>query len=306
MNFNRIYRDPVIKKIVWTCTTYCNYNCSYCPSSLHDNKHRWPSNYQSVIDFINTWRKGSPVTLDILGGEPTLWPKFEQFCNDVINSSEHKTKIIFSSNGSRTLNYWRKFNAKVTNLGLSFHPEEADIDHFEAVVEELSNRYNLQIWLMLSYPHLDIVKEMYNRLEKYNIDITVYSVVDFENKTGKITNKAEYQEFSENYSKRVQRNSVVLPYMLYKTDGVTTEPVDEQFLINSNQSAFKGWKCFVGRDTLYIQPNGDIFGSSCGASKCYGNIHNPSEINITAEPVICPYKYCGCGTDVEIEKVNVL
>lgn len=305
MNINRIFRHPVIKKIVWTPTTVCNYSCSYCPSWSHDGKYRWPKEYKNLIKFINTWRNDSELTIDILGGEPTLWPDFHIFCDDIIKSSSHFTKIIFSSNGSRSLRYWEEFSAPVTNIGLSFHPEFADIDHFINVVNVLHNRYPLTIYLMLVYPHLECIKSIYEKLKDYNVNVTIMSVV---NKTtndhsGIISKFQEYDDFA----KTTFTNKSILPekmlyYRTYVSDGIDEIPIKVQNFINEGKDKFKGWDCFMGRDTLNIHPNGDIYGSSCSSGPCYGNINNLDLINISNSPFVCPHEYCGCGTDVEIEK----
>jgi MoaA/NifB/PqqE/SkfB family radical SAM enzyme len=304
MKFIKIYREPVIKKVVWTVTTVCNYNCSYCPEDLHDSKYRWPENYQPIIELVNKWRGDSPVTLDILGGEPTLWPKFTDFCNDIVSSSDQFTKLIFSSNGSRSIRYWEDFNAPISSLGLSFHPEEADVEHFLKVVETVDKKYPVTVWLMLSYPHLELIKHVFERLKQFNVTVRVMSVV------GKINNAhqtilndlTEYKDFSLSAKLNQSLPFRGPPYRSYATDGIEIIPIDTQDLINLKQDAFKGWSCYVGKDTLYISPSGDVSGSSCSVGPCYGNVFQSTDIKLPTLPVTCPYDYCGCGTDIEIEK----
>jgi MoaA/NifB/PqqE/SkfB family radical SAM enzyme len=303
MKFIKIYREPVIKKVIWTVTTVCNYSCSYCPSDLHDGKYRWPENYRPIIDLINKWRDG-PITIDILGGEPTLWPKFTDFCKDITNSSPHFTKLIFSSNGARSLRYWRDFDAPISSLGLSFHPEEADVDHFLKVVETLHNRYPLTIWLMLSYPHLDLIKKVFEELKKFKVKVRVMSVVGKENNIHStiLTDLPEYTDFSVSSKLDQALPFRGPPFRTFASDGIESIAIDPQDLINRKEDAFKGWNCYVGSDTLYITPEGNVTGSSCSVGKTYGNVFTDQNISITTAPIKCPYDYCGCGSDVEILK----
>jgi MoaA/NifB/PqqE/SkfB family radical SAM enzyme len=304
MNFIKIYRDPVIKKIVWTPTTVCNYKCSYCPTESHDGKYRWPDDYSRVINFINAWRGDDPLTLDILGGEPTLWPDFTKFCQDLVDSSPHFTKIIFSSNGSRTLRYWKEFNAPISSLGLSYHPEYENSEHFLNVVKILHEKYQVQVYLMLVHPYLEQIKKMFNALKEYKVSAIIMSVVSKVNydHSGVITSTPEYQDFAENNFFEQSLPFKGIPYRTYITDGVEVSPVRTQQLINSKQDAFKGWDCYVGYDTLNIHPNGDVYGSTCAASPCLGNIYTLEKIEQPSAPIKCPFDYCGCGTDIEIKK----
>lgn len=304
MNFIKIYRDPPIKKIVWTPGNVCNYHCSYCSSTNHDGQYRWPAEYRRIIDFMNSWRDNGPLTLDILGGEPTLWPKFKDFCNDLINGSPDIVKIIFSSNGSRTLRYWKEFDAPISSLGLSFHPEYADINHFLNVVEILHEKYHVMVYLMLVPPYLEVIKNLFEDLKKFKVNATVMSVVSqVENShSGIIGNDPEYEKFA---SVAYFRQSTLYNGHMYKTyitDGNDTNPIETQYLINTKQDAFKNWHCNMGGDTLNIHPNGDVYGSSCSSGPCYGNIFSNKKIIMPNDPFICPHEYCGCGTDVEIEK----
>lgn len=308
MKFNYIYRYPVIKKIVWTPTTVCNYHCSYCPSGSHDGKYRWPENYTSIIEFINQWRGDAELTLDILGGEPTLWPEFSKFCSELVNSSPAFTKIIFSSNGSRSLRYWAEFDAPVSKIGLSFHPEYKNEEHFINVVKLLHEKYHMEVFLMLIPPYIDLVKSVYESLKEFKVKCTVMSVVEktVNDHSGIINPLEEYEEFSKNGFFDNSLPFKGTPYQTFIADNdQVLSPINPQHLINTQQDNFKGWDCYVGRDTLNIHPNGDVYGSSCSVGPCYGNIHDQKKIEIINSPIKCPYEYCGCGTDIEIEKKNV-
>lgn len=306
MKFTRIYRDPVVKKIVWKPGTICNYRCSYCYPHDHDGKYKWPKTYDKLIEFATEWRGDAPLTLDILGGEPTLWPKFQEFCHDLYNSSTSFTKIIFSSNGSRSLRYWKEFDAPVSSLGLSFHPEHASIEHFLNIIELLHEKYQIWVYLMLVPPYLDTIKKLFNELKRFKVNASVMSVVSIsESHSGVVGNDPEYEKFAADAFLKQSEIFNGVPYKTYITDGIETKPINIQHLINTKQDAFKDWNCYMGKDTLNILPNGDVYGSSCASGPCYGNIFSQEKIVIPDDPFRCPHDFCGCGTDVEIEKIKV-
>ncbi|XCH79182.1 MAG: radical SAM protein [Candidatus Dehalobacter alkaniphilus] len=64
-------------------TNYCNLKCSYCFANC-DPKNKVnisDENYANILDFF---KRSGHAELRLLGGEPTLHPKFEQWVNEGI------------------------------------------------------------------------------------------------------------------------------------------------------------------------------------------------------------------------------
>lgn len=295
---NELKIIPQWKRITYTCTTVCNYACSYCTEYHHNGKYRWLEDYTPLLKLANDFRKDSPLVFDIMGGEPTLWPGLQDFCHALTDSSDQPTSITFTSNGSRTVNYWKNFTAPVDELGFSFHPESASEDHFINVFEELNNRYKIFCYLMMPPQHFEKIKKLYDRLQQsdLNIIVRIKLISDWHNRTGLLkTYTPEMLEFAKS---RFSRNTVKSPVKFkFLVDGVKTETAEH--LINSTNN-YQGWKCYVGRDNLDIKPNGDIYGSTCKITKPFGNIY--TSYAFPTEPVICTKTSCVCGTDVHIYK----
>ena len=82
----------------------------------------------------------------------------------------------------------------------------------------------------------------------------------------------------------------------------TTGQISAQDLINTGQDQFLNWKCNVGIDRLCINPNGDIYGSTCYITEPYGNVNDISSVVLPTSPISCTRKHCSCGADVSIPK----
>ena len=66
----------------WCLGNTCNYECSYCPSGLHDSSKRWPS-IDVIKNFITNIKKANPekkLYFEFTGGEVTLYKDFIDVC----------------------------------------------------------------------------------------------------------------------------------------------------------------------------------------------------------------------------------
>ena len=111
---------------------------------FHDGSVPWPDVDLTVkfikrlVDHYRVHAPGKKILWNMLGGEPTVWPKF----NEVFaQAKEYDPNCIVRmlTNGSRTLRYWEK-NAKLFDeVIISYHPERADYVHCTEVANILSN-----------------------------------------------------------------------------------------------------------------------------------------------------------------------
>jgi hypothetical protein len=157
----------------------------YCPTSLHDNyskhvpldllKQRW----QSV--FSKTAHKNLLYKISFTGGEVTVNKSFLPLLRWMReNYQDNIAKILVTSNGSASLNYYTKLYALIDNLSLSFHSEHADEQKFFDLVIKL--RQNL---LPGKHLHVNIMNEVWNQhripayqqiLDQHNISNVVNNI----------------------------------------------------------------------------------------------------------------------------------
>ena len=297
-----IRSQPSLKEICWTVSNVCNYKCSYCTEKHYGGTHHWPKDYTKIIDFIKEWRGNDLLKFDVMGGEPTLWPKFGNFCKDLKSTLENPndTYILFSTNGSRTLRYWEKFNFDLDEIILSYHPEYSDIDHFLKIVNILTTRYYMHIYLMMPPQYYEKVRTIFDKLLDKQFDkatVQIKLVADWQNGTGLDKNyTSEMLNFSKNRIKQKthQKKEIVRTLM---ADNKEIHPRD---LINSNQNNFKGWNCWIGKDILNIEVDGTVYGSQCKVRGPLGHID--TGIEIPNHPTVCTKSHCLCGSDIIIDK----
>jgi MoaA/NifB/PqqE/SkfB family radical SAM enzyme len=162
-NIYRIEPTDQVFSLTWNIGTRCNYDCMYCPTSLHDNyskhvsldllKQRW----QSI--FSKTAHKKLPYKISFTGGEVTVNKSFLPLLRWMReNYQDNIAKILVTSNGSASLNYYTKLYALIDNLSLSFHSEHADEQKF----------FDLAIALHQNLPpgkhlHVNIMDESWNQ-----------------------------------------------------------------------------------------------------------------------------------------------
>jgi len=87
---------------------------------------------------------------------------------------------------------------------------------------------------------------------------------------------------------------------LHTTDSFVEKNTDE--LQSRNLNSWKGWLCYIGVDSLYIQHNGTVFLGNCFAGNSIGELGK--EIKWIEEPIVCPLKWCTCNAVMPVRKVK--
>lgn len=86
---------------------------------------------------------------------------------------------------------------------------------------------------------------------------------------------------------------------VYLDDG-TSFVMDANWLHNNNLDQWKDWNCYAGKDRLYIDPTGKIFGAEC-ENDFIGHIDQDWEL--FEQPTVCKRTRCsGCADDLMVEK----
>ena len=177
-NIYRIEPTDQVFSLTWNIGTRCNYDCMYCPTSLHDNyskhasldllKQRW----QSI--FSKTARRNLLYKISFTGGEVTVNKSFLPLLRWMRkNYQDNIAKILVTSKGSASLNYYTKLYALIDNLSLSFHSEHADEQKFFDLAIKLH-----QNLLPGKHLHVNIMDESWNqdRIKLYQKILDQYDI----------------------------------------------------------------------------------------------------------------------------------
>jgi sulfatase maturation enzyme AslB (radical SAM superfamily) len=276
----------------------CNYNCSYCSDYHRDGSYRWSDNWTPWINFIKEVEKRNKyVYVEILGGEPTLQPKFSDFIDTI---SDDNTFIEFSTNASRTIRYWENFHTKKNCfIFLSWHSEEADDDHFYRVAEVLHERTTINVPLMVTPENFERAKKLHNRLKQLKVSVIPRLTRQNIDKPGLMNFNQEQKDWAINARHIGQKPFDIewdIPRKIF-VDGYKKHWAEIQA---NDQHKFSGWKCMAGLKRLFVDKTGDIYRCTQTVGGKIGNIFG--EYEMPEKEIICNVTYCPCKLDAIIEK----
>jgi len=102
----------------------CNFDCSYCPSHIHDNfspfysKDQILTAYKRIRKSINLNDKEKVITLT--GGEPTLQKEIVELCSEFIKM---KCNVSVLTNGTASIKKYEQLLDLGVHVEITFHPE---------------------------------------------------------------------------------------------------------------------------------------------------------------------------------------
>jgi len=298
-------------KVYYELGNLCNYKCWYCFPGSNDGTEPWPDaekvkkGLESLINHYNSSDLVNDIEIIFLGGEPTLWRHLSEVVEYL--KTRCKVRLVMTTNGSRTLRWWREYGHYFDNINISIHHESVDIDHIIEVgriLHEQKVMFNTNV--LMDHTNWDKCMDLYNKLM---ISTPKWPVLV---KPLHIDGVYHYNEEQNNFLKkqlkrwpaisRVWMYLTRLPRKKYKaifSDG-TSEAVDNPNYFGMHlYNRFKGWECNVGVNILFINFKGDIHGN-CGQN-LYGketpfNIYDnsfPEQFKPVIAPVVCEMTVCG-------------
>lgn len=321
--------------VSYAFTNTCNYDCNYCWPVSKEGTNRFPD-YDILVKNMNhllsVYRNNfnkQTIRMNILGGEPTLWPKlgdFVKWCHD-----QYGCRVTMSSNGSRTLRWWKEYCEYFDDIQISVHHEYADLKHIKEVLDEIYSRGDIMTaaQVLLDPKAWDKCVGILDDLASHPIPWLVKSrtVMDLEDKNIREEYSEEQLNFlrdkvkrkpPEDYIQKMRdlgkiQNSEQANAIIKFDDG--TEQQYNTFEVWKNKwHKFYGWQCNLGVDRVTIQSNGDISGS-CSARYIFdtSTVYNILDPDFASKftpdvikPVICREIFCsGCSSDVRLTKKDV-
>jgi MoaA/NifB/PqqE/SkfB family radical SAM enzyme len=309
--FNRFVVD-------WTLNTLCTYKCSYCPPSLNSGQNiifQKESDNIIVSRFLENLQrqtKDKSVHVFLNGGEPTISHVFETII-DFIEDAGWCAYV--STNGSRTIDWWRRYAPKIFKISVSYHPEFADDTIFEKV-REIGKLTNVGVFVLMYPPYWNKSVEAFEKFRQFpNITLEPSRIFRRE-EIGSHDKSYEYSEsqlqwLTENSGLNIRAEKIIklapenniFGETKVQYDNGFVERLDEVLWTNLRKNSFIGWHCNMGMDHILIRGNGDILQSACNQAKKLGNIRNFSTLD--KEPTLCRMDWCMCTADIQIPKTSI-
>lgn len=313
------YADYIVQ---WRPLDMCNYDCSYCSPSNHKSiVKKNITTADKLIEAATNIRNSIPANKSVLvyvtGGEPFLVPDVHRWFNYM--AGECGFKVVVFTNGSLPINMFMKCKDSFENINLklSFHPENADIDHFVELASVIvKNGGTVEIRAMMASTLFGRVDELENRLLNYNIPIVrlpVFPLFDPVTKTVNPTFSSSrklksYQQtiddgslgyFTQEEINVIRDVNQITPdYLKVMVDGVET---NASTIVRNNQNKFKGWRCSITNKKILIQANGNVQYGVCKNTGTIGNIFD-NIVLFTEKYTTCNQTECHTIDEVMVTK----
>jgi hypothetical protein len=289
-------------KVEWNLGKRCNYDCSYCPSVIHDNvsPHTDIEILKSAVNRLSEIDK--PIRISLTGGEPCVHPKIEEL---IFHIKYKSMNLSITTNGTRNGDFYLKQGRIVDQFVFSLHFEYGWEEILEKIIElSLYSNCNIMVNVMAHHNLMKECRYAVNRLEYATVPFCIRRIRWTEGDHD-LFDDMKYDQndldwILENDS-TVKPNTVI--HFHRDKDGDYTEEYHANDIIKKHLNQYKGWNCLVGIESLMINHDGDVHRATCRVGGSLGNIYNNTLI-IPTEPIVCDRNYCTCAADIPITKFN--
>ena len=262
----------------WNLTIECNYRCPYCwfYGDWHQQKTR--NKHLAVKELMRYWeniykRYGS-AKIDILGGEPFLYPNFVELIKEL--SSFH-TVDITTNLSCGVESFAREIDPERVKICPTFHPSFTDFNAFlEKVLFLKEYKFGNRV-AYLAYPPQ--IKQINHYSEGFAKEGLSLSVMAFWGKYSGADYPAGYTQ---------EEKIAIEPYL--------GDRAGEKFQVVPRK--VKGTLCRAGQAYAVIYSDGTVF--RCGGSKnsdeklILGNFFDDN-FRLLEEPLPCSHDFCPCN-----------
>lgn len=281
--------------IHWDITTKCNFSCPYC-YARKDYRDDWQKtdgwdHQKIVIAAIKAARL--PVFVGLLGGEPTLHPRFTQIADSVLDACKNKnSRLYITTNGSVKRLRSVCYDPKIRIL-MSMHPGQEHKDpgfraFFSNLDYMLAHGFKVRINLMLDPQCIARSLDLYCVLKDYPVELHPHFIYKSQ------LNDAALEAYDFNALKIIRDAPPEYTY--------NNTPVNDYEIFSKGLNKFKGWQCW--NNNYEITRDGRV-----------QNICTKREAKLSEDPMffrrireitpmICPYNECVCDGLLKIRKAN--
>lgn len=177
--------------ITWMIGSRCNYDCMYCPTELHDTTSKHPDLEQLKSVWQNIYKKtnkqGLPYKISFTGGEVTANKSFLPLIEYLKSEDFNVQQIFITTNGSASLNYYKKLSTLVNGISFSIHSEFIEEQSFFEKVVAINDlmirpERSVHVNIMNEFWNADRIKLYVNWLTAKNISHSI-NEIDYSTQT---------------------------------------------------------------------------------------------------------------------------
>ena len=285
-------------KVEWNLGKRCNYDCSYCPSSIHDNTspHTDLEILKKAVDKLTGL--GKPIRLSFTGGEPCVHPKFDE----LIRYAKQKgiKWISVTTNGTRPYEFYASLPVDQYVFSIHF---EYDWQRVSSTLRKLRDMTSIKLigQIMAHHDFMPYVKIVRQVLNNDDIPNTVRRIRWTEGDHD-LFDDMRYHPDDLNWVK--EQDATVSGNCVYWMKNEYQERIAHaNDLIKLHMNKYKGWTCNAGIESLMINWDGDVHRATCRVGGSLGNIYE-GDFVAPSEPVTCDRNFCTCAADIPLTKVS--
>ena len=282
-------------KIEWNLGKRCNYDCTYCPSSIHDNHspHTDINILEATVDKL--CEIGKPLRISLTGGEPCVHPDIEDLLD------YFKRKDIFwvnlTTNGTRPANWYLQNEMYFNHLVFSLH-FEYDWQRVVRTINEFYDRTQTDFFvnIMAHHDHMDSVRKVVKEFREKGIRFAVRRI--------------RWTEGDHNVFDDMRYDGNDLEWIISQDATAKANcRIDDVEIMHANDviklhmNKYKGWTCNAGIESLMINWDGDVHRATCRVGGSLGNIYEGNFV-APSEPVTCDRDFCTCAADIPLTKIK--
>jgi MoaA/NifB/PqqE/SkfB family radical SAM enzyme len=283
-------------KVEWNLGKRCNYDCSYCPSSIHDSysPHTPIDVLERTVDRLCAL--GKPLRISLTGGEPAVHPDIEDLFDYLKRKDVYWVNL--TTNGTRSAQWYLHNEMFYNHLVFSLHFEH----DWKRVLHTINQFYDSTerdffVNVMAHHEHMDDVRTVVAQFIQKGIKFAVRRI--------------RWTDGDHNIFDDLKYDGKDLQWLLDMD--ATAKPncrVDDQHILHANdiikkhQNQFKGWQCNAGLESLMINWDGEVHRATCRVGGSLGNIYNETFV-VPNEPITCTRDWCTCAADIPLTKVKV-
>jgi len=282
-------------KIEWNLGKRCNYDCTYCPSSIHD--HHSP---HTAIDILERTvdrlcALGKPLRISLTGGEPAVHPQIEDLLEYM------KMKEVFwvnlTTNGTRPAQWYLGQEMFFNHLVFSLHFEH-DWQRIAHTINQFYDETQTDFFVnvMAHHNHMDSVRKVVKQFSDVGIKYAVRRI--------------RWTEGDHNIFDDMRYEGKDLEWLL--AQDATAKPnvrIDNSEILHANdviklhKNQFKGWSCNAGIESLMINWDGEVHRATCRVGGSLGNIYE-GNFTVPLTPIVCTRDACTCAADIPLTKIK--
>jgi len=272
----------------WEINTNCQYRCGYCYAHkmlTWKFKEQHNNVYNNVLKRLRL-NSIPNFRIDILGGEPTLHPRFHTIITE-LNNMDKCDWIMINTNAGTDINILKDLSNLKSNkieVSASYHYEYSKFQKFMDNVIELNDQNNIVLTVTVNVaPEMTAIPS-YKKIISSCIDNNVEVGLNFINPTD-IYTKQFTSEFHQALDIKDMNTHVCNDRWLFISKDGSQGKFNLQQIHAQELNRFKGFNCIP--KMWLIDPEGKFY------NMCTGESLHPLNKNIK-KCVQCPKDVCVC------------